>query len=499
MPRDCSISFLPASVSDGVLMQRDVFLPAAGYRNGSDLNNAGNNGHYWSRSLNEGNANNAYELNFNSDNVDWNNNNRNNGQSVRPVLPCHSTYLVFSTVPMAHPYLFSRNGLLADLYVAYLEARRHKRFRLYQLQFEANLMQNLNELFDELISRTYKPRPSTCFIIQDPKKREVFAADFRDRIVHHLYYNYTHEFFERTFIADSYSCIKGRGTHYGIARLEHHIRQASLNYTERAYALQMDIKGYFMHIDRQRLLDICLKTIDRYECKASSDLYEQEKLKLVRYLTEEIVMLDPIADCKIKGRAEDWQSLPHDKSLFHSPHGCGLPIGNLTSQLFSNIYMNVFDQFMKRQLAAQHYGRYVDDFYVVSPDKDWLRGLIPLVSDFLSSELALSLNEGKTMISEVHSGVSFLGAYLKPWRKYVRNETLGRMRRKVALVDEYAGGTGSEDEKPCALRDSLSSFGGVLGHYKSFKIRQSLFLSMKNVQNYGSFDSEMLKFVIPSE
>ena len=127
-------------------------------------------------------------------------------------------------------YRLTREQLLADLRQAYYDARRHKRHKPYQLRFEARLEQNLNALCDELYSRTYKPLPSSCFIITDPKKREVFAADFRDRIVHHLYYNYTHEMYERTFVHDSYSCIKGRGTHFGIRRLEKHILQESEGY-----------------------------------------------------------------------------------------------------------------------------------------------------------------------------------------------------------------------------------------------------------------------------
>ena len=122
---------------------------------------------------------------------------------------------------------------------------------------------NLAALCDELWNRTYKPLPSACFINTDPKKREGFAAAFRDRVVHHLYFNYVHQMLERTFIQDSYSCIKERGTHYGINRLEHHILQESQNYFEDCYVLKMDIRGYFMHIDRQMLLDITLKSIRR--------------------------------------------------------------------------------------------------------------------------------------------------------------------------------------------------------------------------------------------
>ena len=125
----------------------------------------------------------------------------------------------------------TKERLLLDLYVAFYDARKHKSSRSYVRKWEKNLKENMERLCEDLVSRTYKPLSSKCFIVDYPKKREVFAAQFADRVIHHLYYNYTHELFERTFITDTYSCIKGRGTHYGISRLERHIRRESLNYT----------------------------------------------------------------------------------------------------------------------------------------------------------------------------------------------------------------------------------------------------------------------------
>lgn len=229
--------------------------PAAGYRNGSSLNNAGSNGNYWSSTPNENNDNNAYNLNLNSSNHGMNNNNRNNGQSVRPILE-----LTKSSDKVRH-FSITKEQLLLDLYRAYKDARKHKRNRNYQLKFEFNLEENLIDLRDELISGTYKPFPSNCFIIHDPKMREVFAAHFRDRIVHHLFYNYTYKVFETTFIYDSYSCIKNRGTHFGIERLKHHILSVSKGYTKPCYVLKIDIKGYFMNINRKILLELSRKTL----------------------------------------------------------------------------------------------------------------------------------------------------------------------------------------------------------------------------------------------
>ena len=367
-------------------------------------------------------------------------------------------------------FALSREQLLADLYQAYYDARRHKRNKPYQLRFEADLERNLNALCDELYNRTYKPYPSTCFIITDPKKREVFAADFRDRIVHHLYYNYTHELYERTFIYDSYSCIRDRGTHFGIARLEQHIRQESQHYTVPCYVLKMDISGYFMHINRQLLLSICLATLERMSVHrilkhVPTTWQEVLDMDFVRYLTHEIVLLNPIKDCRLHGSEEEWADLPKSKSLFYSPVGCGLPIGNLTSQLFSNVYLNVLDQYVKRKLRCRHYGRYVDDFYVVSADKEFLLEVAERVKEMLLMRLHLEINDGKTKVLSIWHGVDFLGAYVKPHRQYASRQMVMRMREKLRLLPQY-------DAQH--VQASLQSYEGLLSHGKNFLLWQNI-------------------------
>jgi len=171
-----AVGFPPSTSKGG----RPVPNPAAGNGNGSNLNNTGSNGNYWSSTPNSDNSNNAWNLNFNSSNFNRNNNNRNNGQSVRPLR-------ALAAVPTDG----TPHRLLEDIYRAYLQARRHKRGKGYQIRFEMNQERELVRLRDELLERRYEPRPSSCFIIHDPKMREVFAADFRDRIVHHLFYNYS--------------------------------------------------------------------------------------------------------------------------------------------------------------------------------------------------------------------------------------------------------------------------------------------------------------------
>ena len=385
-------------------------------------------------------------------------------------------------------FTLTRERLLLDLYIAFEDAARHKRKMAYVQKFERHLKHNLDTLCDDLLSRRYQPRPSHCFIIDYPKKREVFAAMFRDRIVHHLYFNYTHEIFDRTFIADSYSCIKGRGTHYGIRRLEQHIRQESMNYQRECYAMSLDIRGYFMHINRQQLLDIATSTLQRMSThKVCNDRQERwqdvRDIPFLLWLTKEIAILDPKTSCTIVGDKSDWEGLDRNKSLFWTPDGCGLPIGNLTSQLFSNVYLNEFDQFMKRTLRCKHYGRYVDDSFVVSCNREWMLSIVPEIDTFLRERLGLQLHRGKTHVVNIRQGVEFLGAFVKPYRTYISNKTVIRMKQTI-------GNLNTKDKTHTSF--SVNSYLGVLSHSASYNLRKRIFMNSK-VARAVEFDDAFLK------
>lgn len=226
--------------------------PASGYRNNSNgsLNNVGSNGYVWLSSANS--QNNAYNLNFNSSNVNpQNNNNRANGNSVRPVQAFAGAaegFFIYTSMKL------DKNTLDKLLTIAYLDARRNERTKRAALSFELDLENNLRILREELWARKYRPAPPVCFVIDTP--REVFAPLFRDRIVSHLLFNMIAPLFDRTFIFDSYSCRKGKGTLSGIRRLEKHMRSCTGNYTKRAYVLHLDISGYFMSIDKGILYSI---------------------------------------------------------------------------------------------------------------------------------------------------------------------------------------------------------------------------------------------------
>lgn len=370
------------------------------------------------------------------------------------------------------PYKLTKEQLLFDLFIAFYNAAKHKHSKPYVKFFKKDLYNNLVKLRDDLYNRTYEEESSTCFIVNLPKKREIFAANFRDRIVQHLYFNYTHEMFEREFILDTYSCIKDRGTGFGIERLVHHIRSESKDWSIPCYALKIDISGYFIHIRKDILLKIVLEDIDKFEYKiAYSDKQWCEILdfEFIRYLTEKIVMVDPTKKCKIKSKKFEYNGLPVRKSLFFINRLCGIPLGNITSQLFSNIYLNRHDQFVKRVLKCKHYGRYVDDSYYISKDKQFLLSLVPKMTKFLKEELDLDVNQGKTQLIEVKYGVEFLGAFIKPFRIYASNQSIRRMKLQMNLVAQN-----SYDK----IHSNISRM-GMLKHYREYNTTLNMFYDIK--------------------
>lgn len=327
------------------------------------------------------------------------------------------------------------------------------------------------------MERRYKPGPCKCFIIHDPKMREILAALFRDRVVHHLLFNYIYYILEKQFIRDSYSCIKGRGTHDGIFRLEEKIREVSCNYSRPCYILKLDIEGYFMHIDRSKLLSFCKEMLQPYMAHID--------YPLVVYLLETIIGSNPLEGCIRVGAPSEWEGLPDKKSLFKSPPGKGLPIGNLTSQLFSNVYMNSFDQYMT-SLSFAHYGRYVDDAFVVSSNKSFLRSIIPLAKSFLKKELDLDLNMEKVAIYSAYAGVEFLGAYLKPFRRYVSNRCLQRMNARINHLFT---------KEPLDVSNSINSYMGIVSHYSTYNIRFAWMSGpLDFTYQYGYYRASLLRY-----
>jgi retron-type reverse transcriptase len=334
----------------------------------------------------------------------------------------------------------------AELAQAYFDCRRTKRNTASALAFEQDLEHNLRQLYDELIDGSYTPGRSICFAITRPKPREVWAAAFRDRIVHHLLHNRIAPRFYARFIADSCACIPGRGTLYGAQRLESKVRAITQNWSHPAHYLKCDLANFFVAIDKRILRDLLAVRIT-----------EPWWMRLA----EIILFHDPRRDFELRGDVRQLALVPTHKRLANHPAHLGLPIGNLSSQFFANVLLDSLDQHIKHVIRAKHYVRYVDDMVLLHESAQWLNGALADINAFLPG-LRLSLNPSKTIIQPVARGVDFAGHVIKPWRRQARRRTLRTALSRI------------ERQPPDRTLETINSYLGLLRHTDGYHDRARL-------------------------
>jgi len=394
-------------------------------------------------------------------------------------------------------HLFTHNeaqnndALLLGLFEAYVDARKNKRGKRTQVAFEFEQEKKIMRLYKSIVNRRYKPLRSTAFISTKPVIREVFAAHFQDRVVHHLIFKHLSPLFEEVFIEDSYSCRKGKGTLYGVNRLFGFIDACSHHYTEDAYVLKLDIQGYFYAIDKNILYETIKKRLVEKQASLTMDLESLD------YLVKTTIFSDPTQNVKVYSDDQNWAKLPKSKSLFYAKKGCGLPIGNLTSQLFSNIYMHRFDAYVTKELDVQYYGRYVDDFVLVHHDKNYLRTLIEKISVYLKDNLRLTLHPKKIYLQHIFKGVVFLGAYMKPYVKYVDRRCKRNFYALVEEINAYLQANVPSDEILYILQSRVNSYLGTMVHFSSFKLRKKILAGFDDLFfHYFMIDRHFSKVVM---
>ena len=347
------------------------------------------------------------------------------------------------------------------LYQAYYACRKTKRKTINALEFEFRLEENIESLLRDLLNKTYRVGTSICFVVEKPTIREIFAGEFRDRIVHHLVVNELEPIGERSFVYDSFACRKEKGTHLAVDRLEKHIYALSKKTKKPIWYMQLDISGFFMSIDHHVLFDTLSHLIEKQN---KSYQWKTDLLWLVRT----IIFHKPTQNYKKKGDTSLFSHVPKRKSLFFSPKGKGLPIGNYSSQFFANVYLNLLDQYVKRILGCRYYVRYVDDFLLLGTDVSMLKIWRDALESFMRESLFLRLSEKKTKIRTVWSGIDFLGYFVKPQCRYVR-------RRVVRKIQAYLWVQKKVFPKTCKTRASFfSSIHSYLGHYRhadSYQLR----------------------------
>lgn len=323
-------------------------------------------------------------------------------------------------VKIAH--LYSQIISIENLFQAWNEFRKGKRGKKDVQLFESCLEDNLFLLHQELESKTYRHRKYTAFNIYDPKFRNIHKATVRDRIVHHAICSIIEPIFDKTFIFDSYSCRKNKGMHRAVNRLSNFARKVSKNYTGKCFVLKLDIKKFFASVYHQILTNLIRKKIN------DEDLL---------WLIENIL-----------------------KSF---SNGTGIPIGNLTSQIFANVYLNELDKFVKQDLRINHYIRYADDFVILSDNRNYLEELMPKIGVFLRTDLKLSIHPDKIIIRKFIQGMDFLGYMVLPHYKLIRTRTKRRIFKKLK---EKIGSDNFEQ--------SLQSYLGYLAHANTHKLQKEV-------------------------
>lgn len=288
-------------------------------------------------------------------------------------------------------------------------------------------MDNIFELHHELTDRSYRHGGYQAFKINDPKPRDIHKASVRDRLLHHAIYRILYPYFDTKFIFDSYSCRHDKGTHRALDRLHEFAGKVSKNHTRTVWVLKCDIRKFFASIDHAVLFDILRRHIDDGD---------------IIWLLQEVV-----GSFETDGRSH-----------------VGLPLGNLTSQLLVNVYMNVFDQFVKRILKIRHYIRYVDDFVVLHESKDHLEALLPRIRTFLRDQLLLRLHPDKVFIATLASGIDFLGWVHFPHHRGLRTATKRRMLKNLQTRRSS---------------QSVASYHGLLSHGNAHKLAARCFLDKR--------------------
>lgn len=308
---------------------------------------------------------------------------------------------------------------IENLLEAWREFVKGKRNRKDAQEFERHLMMNILSLHERLADRTYRHSPYEAFGISDPKPRRIHKASVGDRVLHRAVYRKLYPFFDRTFITDSFSCREGKGTHKALDRFRRMAWETGRNHTRTCWVLKCDIRRFFASIHHGALLDIL-----------AAKIREPAIVELLRTVVG---------------------------SFDSGTPGTGLPLGNLTSQLFANVYMNEFDQFVKHRLKARHYIRYADDFAALSEDRGSLEGILSEMDQFLRGMLRLNLHPDKVFIKTFASGVDFLGWIHFPDHRVPRTATKRRMMRRLA-------------EHP--TNETLASYTGLLEHGNAHRLRR---------------------------
>lgn len=370
---------------------------------------------------------------------------------------------------MENNNLYEKIYDIENILKSFYKARLCKKNKESVAFFSYFLELNIEKLSYELKNKSYVPSPYRYFVVREPKARNVAAPNFRDRVVHHAIVDLIEGMFEKKFIYDSYACRKGKGTHFGMKRVKKFLQSCRTFYGKDCdiYYLQSDVQKFFPSIPWDNLLKVISKTIK------SSETYE---------LIEKIVTMHKSVAYK-----SDKNKLLADQIVSKELRK-GLPIGNLTSQLFANVYLNELDHYIKHKLKVRWYARYMDDFLIIHPDKEYLKSMKEKIAVFLNTELKLNMHPRKTFIQNAKNGITFVGYRIFYDHVLIRGSTLMRFRHNYAKRKKrQVAGLLSQDD----LKRTEDSFKGHLKFANAWNLKRQIFYKDK----VSSIPSN-LKFIV---
>jgi hypothetical protein len=359
-----------------------------------------------------------------------------------------------------------------DVFAAYFALRKNKRRTPSALRFELDFERRCVDLHKRINARTYHPGRSAVFIVSHPIVREIFAPAFEDRIIDMILQRKLVPLLERFYITDSYSIRKGKGVLFAVKRVAQHIRKCSKEYTQDCYILKLDLRSYFMSLNKE----MCLKMMTDFVYREYKGADKDVLISLIR----EVILDCPQHNCQRLTPPDSWLKLPWHKSLFNVPDNHGLPIGRMTSQICAMYVLVQLDKLITKNWGVRYYGRYMDDMVLIHRDRKYLLQVEQKIKAWLA-EHDLSLHPHKRYLQHYTKGVKFVGVVIKPWRKYISNRTVSRAVERINhynqlisenkyLVFEYAE----------EFAFSLNSFLGMISHYDSYNVRVNLVRRLDN-------------------
>ncbi|MBK7001889.1 MAG: RNA-directed DNA polymerase [Rhodoferax sp.] len=376
----------------------------------------------------------------------------------------------------------------AALYQAWQTCRRGKRGTRKAQRYEIGLLDNLVDTAQALQQKSWRPSRASRFVTLHPKPREILAAEFGDRVVHHVLVPWFEKHFEPVFIHDSFANRCGKGTHAAVDRLQAFTRAysrdlASTPLSQRFHAgwyLQLDIASFFNSIDRRTLFGMLHNRIARDLCRGALDARHAEAKSAADMLHLARVLLtgNPALDARYVGNPAHLQRVPAHKQLANAAPEKGLPIGNLTSQFFANVYLNGLDQFIKHTLKARHYVRYVDDFVLLHQDPCVLEDWCAAIKGFLQERLGLGLRDAGRL-QPIGNGIDFLGYIVRPDYRLVRQRVVGHMHERLdahaAKLRRTTGALVSPPATSNAVQATLASYWGHMRHARARSLQAQVF------------------------